>query len=151
MNRKDGRIRDGSEGVIGARMEVHSALGPGLLESVYHACFARELAAREVPFQTQRPVPVVYKGIVIECSYRLDFVVFDRIVVELKACDRILPVHQAQLITYLKLTGLPVGLLVNFNVPHLRAGLRRLTRDPPKSFRPSVLPVQSSLRRPLLK
>ena len=127
-DRKTGRFEDGSEDVIGACIEVHRHLGPGLLESAYEQCLARELALRRLRFERQRPVPVNYKGVRLDCGYRLDFVVADTFLIELKAVDRLTPVHVAQALTYLKLTGLPVALLVNFNVTTLKHGLRRLTR-----------------------
>lgn len=122
-----GRFWGLSEAVIGACVEVHRALGPGLLESAYEQCLARELSLRSIAFERQRPVPVAYKGIELEYGYRLDFVVAGALVVEIKAVDTLSPVHEAQLLTYLKLTGLPVGLLVNFHAETLRRGLRRLT------------------------
>src|SRR5439155_10241178 len=102
--------------------------GPGLLESAYETCLCRELELRRLPFERQRVVPIEYKGERIPCSYRIDLVVLGRIVLEIKSVEQLLPVHQAQLLTYLKLTGLPTGILVNFNTPALRLGLRRLTR-----------------------
>src|SRR5438270_742054 len=123
---KTRRFDDGSQEVIGALIEVHRVLGPGLLESTYEACLAHELSLRRLRFERQRPVAVHYKGIIIDCGYRLDIVVHDQIVIELKAVERLLPIHTAQLLTYLKLTELPVGLLVNFNVGILKDGLRRL-------------------------
>ena len=113
-------------------------LGPGLLESAYERCLAHELALRRLPFERQRPVPVEYKGVLLECGYRLDFVVNSMLVVEVKAVERLLPVHEAQLLTYLRLTGLGVGLIVNFHCETIKGGLRRLTL---KSFPPSRLPV----------
>lgn len=106
--------------IIGAAIEVHRALGPGLLESAYQTCLAREMSLQEIPFQQQRNLPVGYKGVQLDCAYRLDFLVADKVVVELKAVDSIDPVHEAQLLTYLKLTGCRVGLLINFNVPVLK-------------------------------
>ena len=100
----------------------------GLLESTYDACLAFELQLRGLFFQQQCTIPVRYKGHELECGYRAHFIVASRIVIELKSVDRLSPVHEAQLLTYLKLSGLPVGLLVNFNVPILKQGLRRLTR-----------------------
>jgi GxxExxY protein len=111
--------------VIGAGIEVHKALGPGLLESAYEECLCRELSLREVPFERQRALPVAYKGLRLDCGYRLDLLVADRVVVEIKAVERLLPIHDAQLITYLKLGGWNVGLLMNFNVPILKRGIRR--------------------------
>ena len=112
--------------IIGAAIEVHRELGPGLLESVYQTCLARELSLREVPYEQEKPLPVEYKGIRLDCGYRLDFIVADKVVVELKAVDKMHPVHQAQLLTYLKLTGCRVGLLINFNVPVLKNGIKRM-------------------------
>jgi len=106
--------------IIAAAIEVHRALGPGLLESAYQACLCRELQLRELDFAQQVDFPLSYKGIKLDCSYRLDLIVANRVVVELKSVHDILPVHEAQLLTYLQLTGLRVGLLINFNVPVLR-------------------------------
>ena len=114
-----------TEKIIGAAIEVHRALGPGLLESAYQTCTARELFLRNVRYGEQVPLPVEYKGVRLDCGYRMDFVVENRVVVELKAVEMVLPVHEAQLLTYLKLTGLRVGLLINFNVPVLRHGIVR--------------------------
>ncbi len=112
--------------IIGAAIEVHRELGPGLLESVYQTCLARELALRKVPYEQEKSLPVEYKGMLLDCGYRLDFVVANKVIVELKAVDKVHPVHQAQLLTYLKLTGCKVGLLINFNVPILKNGIKRL-------------------------
>ena len=111
--------------IIGAAIEVHRELGPGLLESAYQTCLAREFALRHIPFEREKPLPVEYKGVRIDCGYRLDFVVADKVIVEVKAVDEIHPVHEAQLLTYLRLTGCPVGLLINFNVLVLKDGIRR--------------------------
>ena len=105
-----------TEKIIGAAIEVHRKLGPGLLESAYQECLARELLLREIPFEREVPVPVVYKDVHLECGYRLDFLIEKTVVVELKAVDLMPPVYEAQLLTYLKLGGWQVGLLVNFNV-----------------------------------
>lgn len=139
--RKLGRFEDGTEEVIGSLIEVHRFLGPGLMESAYEACLCAELTARGLKFERQLPLPISYKGAQLDCGYRLDMVVGDSVLLELKAVERLLPIHQAQVITYLRLSQLPVGLLVNFNVTALRSGLRRLTPEHPKSFRSSVLPV----------
>ncbi len=114
-----------TEQIIGAAIEVHRELGPGLLESAYQACMAHELALREVSFEQEKPVPLRYKGVHLDCGYRIDFLVGGKVVVELKAVDAIVPVHEAQLLTYLKLTGCRVGLLINFNVPVLTQGIKR--------------------------
>ena len=115
-----------TEKVIGAAIEVHRALGPGLLESAYEECLCRELDLRGLAFQRQVPLPVEYKGVKLDCGYRLDLVVQDAVVLELKCADHILPVHEAQLLTYLKLTGKRIGLIINFNVAVLvRGGIVR--------------------------
>jgi GxxExxY protein len=132
---------DGSERVIAALIEVHRTLGPGLLESAYEACFCRELQLRGLRFERQRPLPVEYRGLLVDCGYRLDVIVEDRVLVELKAVERLLPIHQAQVVTYLKLSRLDVGLLVNFNVQLLKHGLRRLWLSHP-TFSSPPLPVQ---------
>jgi GxxExxY protein len=131
MDQGDGesrRLWDLSERVLGACIEVHRHLGPGLLESAYEECLCHELSLTGLGFARQRPLPVVYKGVMLDCGYRLDVVVEEKLVLELKAVDHLLPVHEAQVLTYLKLTGLDVGLLVNFNTPALRRGIRRLVR-----------------------
>jgi GxxExxY protein len=117
--------KETTEKIIGAALEVHRALGPGLLESTYQLCLAREFFLRNVVYAEQIPIPVVYKGVRLDCGYRIDFMVEDKVIVELKAVGMVLPVHEAQLLTYLKLTGLNVGLLINFNVPVLRQGIVR--------------------------
>ncbi len=111
---------------IGAAIEVHKALGPGLLESVYEECLCKELELRGIPFVRQKELPVEYKGVKLDCGYRLDVVVADELIVELKACENLEPIHEAQLLTYLRLTGIHVGLLINFNVPVLKKGIKRL-------------------------
>jgi GxxExxY protein len=109
-----------TETIIGAAMEVHRALGPGLLESTYEMCLCRELSIRELRFERQMPIPVEYKGVKLDCGYRADLVVEDVILVELKAIDSLLSIHEAQLLSYLKLSGLKIGLLINFNVELLK-------------------------------
>jgi GxxExxY protein len=111
--------------IIGAAIEVHRALGPGLLESAYEECLYHELDLRNLRVNRQVAIPVQYKGIELDCGYRLDLVVENLIVVEIKAVEIILPIHEAQLLTYLKLGGWPVGLLLNFNVPVLKEGIIR--------------------------
>jgi GxxExxY protein len=112
-------------GIIGAAIEVHRCLGPGLLESCYEECLARELQLRSVVFERQKGLPVVYKDVKLECGYRIDLLVDSRIVVELKAIETIAPVHEAIVLTYLRLSGCKVGLLINFNVAVLKDGIRR--------------------------
>jgi GxxExxY protein len=111
--------------IIGAAMEVHRGLGPGLLESSYEMCLCRELSIRGIPFQRQVPIPVEYKGVKLDCGYRADIVVDGAILVVIKAIDSLLPIHDAQLLSYLKLGGWKIGLLINFNVELLKHGLRR--------------------------
>jgi GxxExxY protein len=125
-DRETGRLNGVSEQVIGACIEVHRHLGPGLLESAYEECVAQELALRGLRFQRQLPIALQYKGIQLECGYRLDLVVDNVLIVEIKSVDRLLPIHQAQLLTYMRLTELPSGLLVNFRETVLKNGLRRL-------------------------
>jgi GxxExxY protein len=115
--------------IIGAAIEVYCTLGPGLLESAYEGCLCRELSLRQVPFERQRQLPVDYKGAKLDCGYRLDLLMRQQVVVELKAVDEITPVHQAQLMTYLRLGGWHIGLLINFNVEVLRQGICRRLWD----------------------
>jgi GxxExxY protein len=112
--------------LISAAIEVHKALGPGLLESIYEECLRRELDLRRVSYERQKELPIEYKGVKLNCGYRIDLVVENRLIVELKACEALLPVNEAQLLTYLKLTGIKLGLLINFNVPVLKDGIRRI-------------------------
>ena len=113
--------------VIGAAIEVHKALGPGLLESAYEECLCHEFKLRSFSFERQKELPIEYKGLKLDCGYRLDIVVWSKIILELKSCSELQPIHEAQLLTYLKLTGLKVGLLINFNVPVLKEGIKRLS------------------------
>ncbi len=115
-----------TEKIIGAAIEVHRALGPGLLESAYEECLCRELNLRGLAFQRQVLLPVEYKGVKLDCGFRLDLIVQEAVVLELKCVEHILPVHEAQLLTYLKLTGKHVGMIINFNVATLvRGGIVR--------------------------
>jgi GxxExxY protein len=111
--------------VIGAAIEVHRALGPGLLESAYIHCLCCELNLRAVPLRRELPLPLVYKGLKLDCGYRVDLLVAETVVVEVKAVERVLPIHEAQLLSYMKLGGWKIGLLINFNVPVLREGIVR--------------------------
>jgi GxxExxY protein len=115
-----------TEQIIGALIEVHRTLGPGLLESAYQACTAREFALRGFPFEQELQLPLEYKGVYLDCGYRLDFIVAGKVIVELKTVESLQPVHEAQLLTYLRLTGCKVGLLVNFNVQVLKRGIKRM-------------------------
>ena len=115
-----------SNHVIRAALDVHSALGPGLLESAYRACLAQELALRGLKVQAEVPLPVSYKGTRVELGYRMDLVVEESVVVEVKTVQKLLPVHEAQLLSYLRLADRPIGLLINFHVPRLRDGIKRM-------------------------
>ena len=115
-----------TELVIGLAIEVHRALGPGLLESAYQECLCYELKANGIAFGRQVALPVVYKSVNLNCGYRMDLVVDDRLVVELKTVEKILPVHEAQLLTYLRLSGIRTGLLLNFNTSVLKDGIKRM-------------------------
>jgi GxxExxY protein len=117
-----------SEKAIGAAIEVHRHLGPGLLESSYHACLCRELEIREIAYHSKLPLPVEYKGIQIAKGYVIDFLIEDSLIVEIKSIDKLLPIHSAQLLTYMRLQTVPAGLLMNFNVAILSHGIRRLLR-----------------------
>jgi GxxExxY protein len=121
-----GEINDRSGRVVDAAMRVHSALGPGLLESAYEACLAHELRRRGCRVFVQVPVPVVYEGLRIELGYRVDLLVDDAVVVELKAVTKLQPIHKAQLLSYLKLSGCRVGLLINFHALYLKDGIKRM-------------------------
>ena len=111
--------------IIGAAIEVHRHLGPGLLESAYLQCLTRELFLREIPFKREWPLPLEYKGVRLGCSYRLDLLVSNAVVVEIKSVETLTAIHDAQLLTYLKLGGWKVGLLINFNVEVLKTGIHR--------------------------
>jgi len=111
--------------IIGSAIDVHRVLGPGLLEAVYEECLAKELTLRGIPFERQRPVPLVYRDLKLECGYGLDFLVAGRIVVEIKAVEALAPIHESIMLTYLRLSGCRLGLLLNFHVPVLKDGLRR--------------------------
>lgn len=114
-----------SNRVIGCAIEVHRVLGPGLLESTYEQCLAHELRLAAIGFRVQQPLPVEYKGLQLDCGYRVDVVVENSLIVELKSVEALQGIHEAQLLTYMKLAGVKTGLLTNFNVMVLRAGLRR--------------------------
>jgi len=119
-------INDLTGKIIGAAIEVHKALGPGLLESAYEECLCYEFQQKKMSFERQKPLPIIYKEVELDCGYKLDVVVENIIILELKACEKIEPIHEAQLLTYLKLSGMKVGLLINFNVPVLKDGIKRL-------------------------
>jgi len=115
-----------SNKVIGCAIEVHRDLGPGLLESTYEQCLAHELKIEGMPFKLQYPLPVEYKGIKLDCGYRIDLLVANILIVELKSVENVLPIHQAQLLTYMKLSGIKIGLLMNFNVKYMKDGIKRM-------------------------
>jgi len=115
-----------TETIIGCAIEVHRTLGPGLLERTYEACLAKEFQLNQVPFDRQKRLNITYKGLVLPHGYRLDLLVAQTVVVEIKTVAELLPIHDAQLLTYLKLGGYPVGLLLNFNVALLRDGIKRM-------------------------
>lgn len=118
---------DLTEAIIGAAIEVHKHLGPGLLESTYEACLVYELVDRGFLVERQRAIPVVYRGLRIDCGYRIDLLVNDEVIVELKSIDSLHPIHEAQLLSYLKLSGRRVGLLINFNSRRLTEGIKRFS------------------------
>jgi GxxExxY protein len=115
-----------SNQVIGCALQVHRELGPGLLESTYEQCVAHELKLNGIAFRLQHPQPVEYKGIRLDCGYRIDILVADALILELKSVEEIKGIHQAQLLTYMKLAGVKTGLLINFNVAKLKTGIKRL-------------------------
>ena len=122
----EGQRDQRTEQVIGLAIEVHRQLGPGLLESAYEACLCFELNAMGFPYSRQVPLQLKYKDVMLECGYRMDIVVEDQLVIELKTVDRLLPIHDAQMLTYLRLSGIRTGLLLNFNTVLFKDGLRRL-------------------------
>ncbi|MGC2236679.1 MAG: GxxExxY protein [Pyrinomonadaceae bacterium] len=129
MNHRDTetqRLNEITEKIIGSAISVHRVLGPGLLESAYEECVCYELAQANLKFERQVPLPVIYKGVKLDCGYRMDLVVGDLVIVELKAVENIIPVHEAQLLSYLKLANKPVGLLMNFHVSVLKNGIKRI-------------------------
>jgi GxxExxY protein len=131
-----------TEVVIGAAIEVHRELGPGLLESSYEECLCRELTLRGVSFERQVPLPVFYKGAELDCGYRLDLVVENKVIVEIKAVESLLPIHEAQLLTYLRLGDKRLGLLINFNVPLLKSGIKRIVHKLPESSSAPSAPLR---------
>ncbi len=141
MNRRDRRVRREitsselnkiTERIIGSAISVHRILGPGLLESTYEACMVSELS-ESLKVQQQKPLPVIYKNVRLDCGYRIDLLVEDLVIVELKAIECITPIHHAQVLSYLKLSGLSVGLLINFNVSILTNGVRRIVNQFPEN------------------
>lgn len=115
-----------SNQIIGLAIEVHRNLGPGLLESVYQQCLTYEFNKSNIEFEMEKNIPIKYKNVLIDCAFRADFIVSNSIIVELKAVDKILPIHEAQLMTYMKITGIRLGLIINFNVKLLKQGIKRI-------------------------
>lgn len=132
-----------TQAIIGAAIEVHRTLGPGLLESAYEECLCRELAIRQLAFERQRPLPLNYKGVPLDCGYRLDLLVANTVVVEIKTVEALLPIHEAQVLTYLRLGGWQIGLLINFNVAKLKDGVQRLVH---RFDEPAISAFSASLR-----
>jgi GxxExxY protein len=135
-----------TETIIGAAIDVHRALGAGLLESVYESCVAFDLAARGLGVERQKAIPLTYKGTKLDCGYRVDLVVENEVIVEVKAVEQLLPIHAAQLLSYLRLSGLRVGLLINFDVTALQRGIRRVVNSYPDARRPLRPSAASALK-----
>ena len=133
---EDERLNAITGKIIAAAIRVHHALGPGLLESAYEACTAFELVQDGLRVEQQEPLPLIYREVKLDCGYRLDLLVEGEVIVEIKAMDGLAPIHEAQVMSYLKLSGCRVGLLINFNVTVLKDGIRRLVNDFPDSLRP---------------
>jgi GxxExxY protein len=124
---EEGLHRELTDAIIGSAINVHRELGPGLLESVYEKCLAFELADRGLSVSAQKEIPVRYKNLTFDCSFRADLIVENKVLIELKSIDQLTAIHTSQVITYLKLTGLRTALLINFNVPVLKTGLKRIS------------------------
>ncbi len=122
-------INELTEKIIGPCIEIHFALVPGWLESAYEECLCYELSKAKIAFERQKSLPIQYKGVKLDCGYRLDILVEKKVIVEVKAVDKILPIHEAQILTYLKISNLSVGLLINFNSPTLKEGIKRLVNN----------------------
>ena len=125
-------VNEITEAIISAAIEVHRVLGPGLLESAYDPCLCREFDLRRICYQRQLALPIQYKGVQLATAYRLDFLIEDRVVLDIKAVEQLLPVHEAQVLTYMRLGHWQIGLLLNFNVPLLKDGIRRLVNNLPE-------------------
>jgi len=132
--------------IIGAAIEVHRCLGPGLLESAYEACLAYELRQIGLKVEQQKPLPITYKDVKLDCGYRLDLVVEDSVVVEVKAVERLAPIHDAQLLSYLRIAEKRVGLIINFHVRVLKNGLKRIVNDFPDSARSAISAVNREVK-----
>jgi len=134
MNEKE-ELDNITETVIDIAIGVHRTLGPGLLESAYERCMVFDLAQTGLKVEQQKPLPIVYRGMKLECGYRLDLLIEEKVIVEVKAIEKLLPIHKAQLLSYLKLSGCKVGLLINFNVKMLKDGIQRVVNNFPESLR----------------
>ncbi len=134
MNQKD-RLNKITETIIGCAINVHKELGPGLLESAYEACLLYDLSLTKMKIESQKPLPIIYKNVKLDCGYRLDLLIEDEVVVEIKSVEKLLPIHKAQLLSYLKISDLKVGLLINFNVKLLKDGIIRVVNNYPDSLR----------------
>jgi len=130
MNEEE-RLNKITKTIIGVAINVHRELGPGLLESAYEACMVYDLAQSGLKVEQQKPLPIVYRGVKLECGYRLDLMIENEVIVEIKSIEKLLPIHQAQLMSYLKLTDCKVGLLINFNVNILKNGIKRVVNNFP--------------------
>ena len=134
MNKAE-RLNKITETIIGAAINVHRELGPGLLESAYEACMVFELAQAGLKVEQQKPLPIVYREVKLECGYRLDLMIENEVIIEIKSIEKLMPIHQAQLLSYLKLSECKVGLLINFNVKVLKDGIKRVVNNFPDSLR----------------
>lgn len=123
------KVNEITQTIIGAAINVHKELGPGLLESAYETCLVYELTQKGLKVERQKALPIIYREIQLDCGYRIDILVEDQVIVELKAVERLEPIHEAQLLSYLKLSGCKVGLLINFNVRMLKRGIRRIVHN----------------------
>ena len=152
MRHRDFEALEGLTGTcIGAAMDVHRVLGPGLLESAYASCLTHELRRRGLGVERERPVPLVYGEVTLECAYRLDIIVEETVIIEVKALEQVLPLHKAQLLSYLRLSGCPVGLLLNFNVTSLSRGIHRVVSShclPGLTPRPPLSSAHSAFKEP---
>ncbi len=135
MNQKN-RLSKITETIIGCAINVHKELGQGLLESAYEACLLYDLSQTKMKIESQKPLPIIYKNVKLDCSYRLDLLIEDEVVVEIKSVEKLLPIHKAQLLSYLKISSLKIGLLINFNVELLKDGIIRVVNNYPDSLRP---------------
>jgi len=130
MNKEE-KLNKITETIIGVAINIHRALGPGLLESAYEACMVYDLVKAGLKVEQQKPLPIVYQGVKLECGYRLDLMIENKVIVEIKSVEKLLPIHQAQLMSYLKLSDCKVGLLINFNVKVLKNGIKRIVNNFP--------------------